>query len=207
MRCEHDSNTGKSELNQSDHDPLSAMLRRITGGDQKALAKLFDATLDQVYGLCLRLLRDPDDAEEVVGEVYQQVWEDAARFDPARGKVIAWLMTIARSRSLDLLRRQRRHRQGRVQPDEDDLAYMHDDQPSAAALIDLVQRGSRVHQALGALNEVQRRLVELAFMEDLTHQEIAERLDMPLGTVKSHLRRGLRILRRQLAPDDANGHD
>ncbi len=194
-------------MNDSGHDPLGALLQRITDGDQKALAKLFDITLDQVYGLCLRLLRDPDDAEEVVGEVYQQAWEDAARFDPARGKVIAWLLTIARSRSLDLLRRQRRHRRGRVQPEEDDLAYMHDDQPTAEALIDLVQQGSRVHEALDALSEVQRRLVGLAFMEDLTHQEIAERLEMPLGTVKSHLRRGLLILRRHLAPDDANGHD
>lgn len=178
---------------------LEALVARVAGGDEAALGELFDATVSRVYGLALRVTRKPESAEEVVGDVFQQVWRDAARFDPARGNVLAWLLTICRSRALDLLRAR-------------DLAESHpepevlsagdpalDDDPLDLLLA--VESAGAVHRALSGLNVQARELITLAFFRGMTHAEIAEETRLPLGTVKTGLRRGLASLRHALAGD------
>lgn len=168
-------------------------MQRIAAGDHAALGELYDATLGKVYGFALRMTGKPESAEEVVGDVFLQTWRQASRFDPARGTVMAWLMMLTRSRALDLLRRT-------------DVAESH---PEPDLLIaDLAAEGGRPVElllemelrsgmlaAMQSLSAVQRQMVALAFFRDLSHQEIADHTGLPLGTVKSHIRRALEKLR------------
>lgn len=184
---------------QSPQIDLSATVAALAGGRREALATLFEHCADRVYAIALRLLRLPQDAEEVVVDVFQQAWQEAARFDPARGSVEAWLARIAHSRAVDRLRR----RQARpdqdvgLHPDALDAAYTKCEDP-APTLIALYEEGSLVRRALAELSSEQQCCIELAFVEGMSHQEIAERLGWPLGTIKSHVRRGMLALRNQL---------
>jgi RNA polymerase sigma-70 factor (ECF subfamily) len=178
---------------------LVACVGAVARGDRGALERLFRHASDRVYAIALRLLRLPADAEEVVVDVFQQVWQEAGRFDPARGTVEAWLGRIAHSRALDRLRR----RQARpdldtgLHPDEVDHPYT-ECEDAAPALLALYEEGNLVRRALALLSPEQQRCVGLAFLEDLSHAEIAERTGWPLGTVKSHVRRGMLALRGHL---------
>jgi RNA polymerase sigma-70 factor (ECF subfamily) len=181
-------------------EQLAALLLRMRRGDQQALVELYDRTLSRVFALVARILRNDADAEEVVCDVYRQAWENSVDYSAARGAVLAWLLIIARSRALDLLRRRRaRGIEEPLHPDDDLDAYREREGQSLdapqAAWVDALTTGSAVRRALEALSAAQRRVLELAFFEDLTHQEIAQHTGWPLGTVKSHLRRGLCALR------------
>jgi len=165
----------------------------MRAGDEGALAALYDHSAALVYGVALRILGNREDAEEVTLDVYRQIWRDSWRFDPGRGTVAAWLVTLARSRALDYSRR--RPRAGvplETQRDPADLAPNPED---AAAL---AQFRRRVRRALEALAAAERQAIELACFGDLTHAEIARALGQPLGTVKTRIRRGLERLREQL---------
>jgi RNA polymerase sigma factor (sigma-70 family) len=173
----------------------------VAGGDETALAKLYDATVSRVYGVALRIVRQPESAEEVVTDVYMQVWKDAARYDASRGRVIAWLLIIARSRSLDFLRRA-------------DEAFSHpepltliseveDNGSSPPDLLAATRDTSALHQALQVLTPMQRQLLSLAFFKGLSHSEIVEHAGIPLGSVKTHIRRALAELRKTLEIDPA----
>lgn len=175
---------------------LAALLLRMRRGDQQALGELYDRTLSRVFALAVRIVRNEADAEEVVCDVYRQAWENSVDYSSDRGAVMAWLLTIARSRALDHLRRRRsRGIEEPLHPDDELDAYMLREGPQQESLLDVLASGSAVQRALAALSAAQRRVVELAFFEDLTHQEIAQRTGWPLGTVKSHLRRGLAVLK------------
>ena len=149
----------------------------------------------KVHALVKAIVLNPADAEEVTCDVYTQVWHTAAQFDPSRGAVMAWLMSVARSRALDCLRRRRaRTRLFDAQsPQEDppDTA----EHSSPERMLNLFQAHSAVRTALERLPPDRRRLVGLAFFDDLSHSEIAELTGLPLGTVKSHLRRAIHSLR------------
>ena len=176
-------------------DELALLVGQIRRGDRQALETLYEATVGKLHALALAILRQPEDSEEVVCETYAQAWETAERFDPARASVMGWLLMICRSRALDLLRKRR------TRGENLDLAgfeRVDEDLQRPDELLSLMQRNSRVHAALSALPPERRQLVSLAFLRDLTHQEIAEATGMPLGTVKSHLRRALGQLREQL---------
>lgn len=172
---------------------LSALLGRIATGDAGALAALYDQTSSILYGVLLRMLRDPLRAQEALQESYIRVWQRAARYDPARGEPIAWLIGVARYRALDLLRGER--------PVADSPAAAED-------LVDLnpgpedraVQRESldRLLRCLRGLSEVQRKSVLLAYYEGYSHTELSAALRAPLGTVKAWVRRGLAQLRECL---------
>lgn len=186
---------------------LEPLLVQIRAGDAQALARLYELTINRVYGLCLRILRQPADAEEVAIDVYTQIWDQADRFDPQRGPVLAWLLTIARSRALDRLRKLGRQHHNRQQHLHDpENAYNDHEQMPLPDLLDMTASGDRIHTALNELAPAQRQAIALNFLEGLSHQEIAERLDTPLGTVKSNIRRGLLRLRQLLDGNDAQ-HD
>ena len=179
-------------------DADRATLARMAGGDHDALAELYDRHGRVVYSLALRIVRDQGDAEEVVQDVFAQAWRQSARYSAGRGSVIAWLMTLTRSRAVDRLRGRRSRPSASAEVDP-----MIDDVIDAAASIDeqLVSavRGERVRAALDGLPFLQRIAIELAFYEGLTHTEIATRLDQPLGTVKTRIRQGLLKLRELLS--------
>lgn len=179
------------------------LITRIAGGDESALADLYDTAVGRAYALALRITRNAQDAEDAVEETFFQIWQRAAQYDAQRGRVLAWVLTICRSRALDLLRR---HDPAELHADPAAL----DEQNGEAAedpqhLLSMFQRDSAVHAALEQLSDVQRQLVALAFLRDLSHQQIAEYLDMPLGTVKTHIRKALSALQGLLDNDRVNG--
>lgn len=177
------------------HDELALLVGHMRRGDKLALETLYEATVGKLYALASAMMRNAEDAEEVVCETYAQAWETASSFDPARASVMGWLIMMCRSRALDSLRKRRTRGEGL------DIAGLESaaeamEQPEE--LLSLMQRSSRVHAALSSLTCERRQLVSLAFLRDLTHQEIAEATGLPLGTVKSHLRRALAQLRETL---------
>ncbi len=182
-----------------DEAQLVALIGRIRFGDADALGSLYDLALGRVYGLALRVLRQPQDAEEVVGDVFLQVWDRAVSYCPERGAVMAWLLTLTWSRAVDRLRRGRRQRlEQPLHPDGHDDAYTPGEDGAAPALIERLDQAQAIQRALAALTPAQRHVLELAYQEELSQPEIAQRTGLPLGTVKSHARRGLAALRAAL---------
>jgi RNA polymerase sigma-70 factor, ECF subfamily len=176
------------------------LLRAISRGDESALAALYDRYRLILFGLILRILHDRQESEDVLQEVFLQVWRRANDFDPARGRAFTWLVTIARSRALDRLRMVA-SRSRFIEADE---------QVATGEVIDAAQdvvkseQGEIVRQALRELPAEQRRALLLAYFEGLTQAEIADRLGDPLGTVKTRMRSGL-IKLRELLGDRSRG--
>lgn len=166
--------------------PSEPLAERLRSGDETALGELFDRHAALVNGLALRILRNPTDAEDVVQEVFVQAWRQRERFDVGRGSLQAWLCTMARTRALDRLRRVAARRE-----EPEDAA------PSPSAPPSTLDQMT-VRKALDVLSDGQRRAIELAYYEGLTQTEIAERLQEPLGTVKTRIRTGLLRLRESL---------
>jgi RNA polymerase sigma-70 factor, ECF subfamily len=177
---------------------LTALIARVAGGDHDALTEVYDATNRLVYGLLLRILGNAATAEEVLSDVYVQAWRQASRYDERRGGPRAWLVMMARSRALDRLRAD-----GPATRREASL----EEAPSAAsASAGDAERSAAQHElrrivcaALDFLPPDQREVIELAFYSGLTHTELAARLNQPLGTIKTRLRRGMMRLREALA--------
>jgi RNA polymerase sigma-70 factor (ECF subfamily) len=174
-----------------------AAVTRMSRGDRDALAEVYDRHGRLVYSLALRILKDQSDAEDIVQDVFAQAWRQAARYQPGRGAVVAWLMNMTRSRSFDRLRRRTTQPQSPYDPETADEI------PDTAQPIDeQVAWAGRAAVVRGALDELpllQRMAIELAFYEGLTHVEIADRLEVPLGTVKTRIRQGLLKLKDRLA--------
>jgi RNA polymerase sigma-70 factor (ECF subfamily) len=198
-------------VKESSPDPLSAdslevLIIKVMNQDEAALGSLYSRLSGAVFALALQVTRNTASAEEVLQDVFWQVWRQAPRFDTARGSVPAWVLTIARSRALDAARSHMRTPQAHTQASEE----MDDCIPSADAgpqdLLFAAQQGSRLHSALELLDPLRRQLVSLIFFKGLTQQEIAEQTGLPLGTVKSHLRRSLVTLRDALGMDVAPEH-
>ena len=174
-------------------------LAAIAQQDESALASLYDATLGRVYGLAFRITRKPEAAEEVVADVYLQVWRKAATYDAARGRALTWLLTICHSRALDQLRRKD---EAEAHPEPESLRpdlLEGDNDP--LDLLQAIENQSAVYAALETLNPIQRQLIALAFFKGLSHQEAADQSGLPLGTVKTHIRRALEQLRQTLQMD------
>jgi RNA polymerase sigma-70 factor, ECF subfamily len=181
------------------------LIEEVARGDQQALASLYDATSRLVYGLLLRMLGDAGAAEEVLLDVYAQVWRQARRYTGARGSPLAWLTTIARSRAIDRLRRGRDSARRTEQLDARTFEVA-----SAAASVEeevaARERAARVRAALEALPREQREVIELAYYGGLSHSEIAARTATPLGTVKTRTRLGMMRLRESLkGVDEGDG--
>ncbi len=177
-------------------EQIAAWIDRVVDRDERALAALYDATLSRVYGLVLRVVRRPALADEVVEETYFQVWRQAARFDPARGRAVPWLLGMARSRAIDAVRREARFQHDSL--DIESAPEVAGDTPVVDELLDAARGHAELHQALLQLNAQPRQLVALAFFRGLSHEEIASHTALPLGTVKSQIRRALITLRQVL---------
>jgi RNA polymerase sigma-70 factor (ECF subfamily) len=178
------------------------LLRRMGAGDERALGELYDRWSSRVYALVFRLLRDRDDAEDVVEEVFWQAWRQAARYEQARGSASAWLIAIARTRALDRLRSASRRREAPLADERAEGAAPV--APVAAAdgpavQVDAAERRTRVLAALAELPAEQREALELAYYEGLSQTEIADRTGQPLGTIKTRTRLALRKLRERLS--------
>lgn len=181
---------------QADDD--DTLLRHVAGmldRDQAALGSLYDATAGRIYGVALRIVRQPELAEEVVSDTYYQAWRDCSRYDAVRGKVLAWLLIICRSRALDALRRRD---EALTHPDPHELADEPSDRDNPQDLLAAVRENAALHAALVRLTPLQRQLVALAFFRGYSHSEIEQHTGIPLGSVKTHIRKALAILRGAL---------
>ncbi|MEI8570657.1 sigma-70 family RNA polymerase sigma factor [Methylomonas sp. LW13] len=183
----------------ADEALLREWLGRVVDQDQAALGKLYDTLVDQVYGLALRITRRAQCAEEVVQDTFWQIWRQAPRFDAERGSVKAWVMTMARSRALDALR-QLDGNLSELEPEALVLIEAPADQ-MPPDLLSAMQQGHRLQTALAALDPLPRQLLSLAFFRGLSHDEIAVCSGLPLGTVKSHIRRALQTMQQFLTAD------
>lgn len=177
-----------------DHDSAAALvglLRQSARGDEQAFAELYDATSARVYGLVLRVVRDPAQAAEVTQDCYLQIWQNAARFDPERGSPLAWMLTLAHRRAVD------RVRSAQSGVERDRRYAVREPQQEADVSEAVVERldAERVRKALAGLTSIQRQAIELAYFGGYTHTEVAGLLDVPLGTAKTRLRDGLIRLR------------
>lgn len=181
-------------------DDDSSLVSGMAHGDEQAATTLYDRHGAVMYGLAIRMLGEPADAEEVVLDAFAQAWREAGRFEGSRGSVLGWLTTIVRSRALDAIRaRGRRVKMvERAGASSDEPVAMSQALPAPDQVVDASDRAVAVGAALMALPDPQRRAIELAFFEGLTHQEVAERLREPLGTVKTRIRLGMLKLRDML---------
>jgi len=183
---------------------LTGLVRLVAAGDQAAMADLYDATSSLVYGLALRIVKQPQAAEDVAVEVYSQIWRDAALFDAQRGSASSWIVTVARSRAIDHLRALRR--EPSTEPVESAL-QIGGDEPGPEQEVADRERQQLVRQALRRLSAEQRAAIQLAYFEGLSHSEIALRLDVPLGTIKTRIRNGMMQLRGALSGTHEGGSE
>ncbi len=181
-------------------DPNSAeesqvqLLRRIAANDRQALAEFYDQIAGPLFSIATRILGDAHEAEEVVQDVFLQIWEKAATFDAALGSPFHWAMRIARNRSIDRLRaRQRRTKLAEQFHENFEITT------KGPAAVELGEEAVvQIRSTVGSLPADQRRVIEMAFFGGLTHFEIAAALGEPLGTVKARIRRGMMKLRESL---------
>jgi RNA polymerase sigma-70 factor (ECF subfamily) len=177
------------------------LIARAAAGDERAIGSLYDRYGGVLYAVAYRIAGQRADAEEVVLDAFAQAWRDAPRFDPARGSVAAWLTMIARSRALDLVRaRGRRDRTTASAAAEhpDASPGMGQWRTDPAGPLDHAERRAKVGEALASLSPPQREAIELAYFDGLSQSEIAERLQEPLGTIKTRVRLGMQKLRESL---------
>lgn len=178
------------QAQESDVDLLHAVAR----GEEVALARLYDNYRVILFGLLVRILNSRPEAEDVLQEVFLQVWNKAADFDEARGRPFTWLVTLARSRAIDRLR----SLSSRERTAQNAAHEIIEQTSDAAEDAIRSEDGKVVRQALVQLPAEQRRVLELAYFEGLTQSEVATRLDTPLGTVKTRMRSGMTKLRELL---------
>ena len=165
------------------------LLARCAQADGVAFRRLYELQAPHLYGVALRITRQPSLASDAVHDAMLQVWRNAARFDPERGSPRAWLLSLARYRALDLV-----SRVGRVLPDNA-VSEAEDPDPNPLDRLLGTESGSALHHCLQSIGPERQRLVVMAFLDGLTHPEVAARVAQPLGTVKSGIRRALLSLR------------
>jgi RNA polymerase sigma-70 factor, ECF subfamily len=170
----------------------SALLRRTAEGDAAAFRALYEQQAPRLYGLALRITRQPALAADALQETFLQIWHQAARFDAARGPAEAWLIGLLRFRAIDILRSRRREEPGYEPPDSPD------DAPDPFEQLRASSESAALYRCLATLEETQQRIIRLAFVDGLSHPELAARLGAPLGTVKSWIRQALLGLKRCL---------
>ncbi len=185
---------------EADGYPADAILtERVRAGNHEAFGTLYDRHATTVYSIAMNILKDPSRAEDVTQDVFITYWNKPERYNPTVGKFAPWFYRVARNRSIDILRRQRRE----MIPDDSQVfeATLHDTEPNPSDLVVTKTEANRVRAAVTELPEVQRELIELAYFSGMTQSEMASHLDLPLGTVKTRVRNGLGRLRDILRED------
>lgn len=175
---------------------LAALLACSAEGDEEAFARLYDATSRRVFGLARRILSDPADAEEATLDAYAAIWRNARRFDPTKGRPMAWILQVTRSKAIDALRARRRRPTASWQTDA--VFAIEDLAPTPEVRTSVGERCAQMRRALQRLPQDQRAVIELAYLRGMSQREVSEQLDEPLGTVKSRMRLGISALRRTL---------
>ena len=178
-----------------------SLVTRMAERDQDALSALYDRHHGVVFSLAVRILRDRAEAEEVLADVFFQAWRAAGGFDPLRGTVTSWLITLCRSRAIDRLRARGRrlsHLGSLVEEHASTPPSPTAGGPGPEDAVEIQMRRARIQAAMGTLSDEQRKALELAFYGGLSHSEIAAKLSEPLGTIKTRIRQGLLALRESL---------
>lgn len=170
---------------------LVGLLSRVAAGDEEAFAQLYRATHLKLFGIILRILRHKEPAEDVLQEVYVRIWDRASDFAPGKASPITWMAAIARNRALDEVRRAR----PKYAADTTQVEAIADTGASALERLQGIEDLRRLEACLEELEEARGRAVRLAYLDGLSRQELAERLDMPVGTVKTWLHRSLKQLK------------
>ena len=173
-------------------EKLQDAMARLANGEREALDEVYRATKVKLFGICLRILGDQKEAEDALQEVYVNLWQRADRYDPSRASPISWLATFARNRAVDRLRTGK-VRQGAVELDE--AASLADASPLAEDMLIDAERSERIHHCIEALDANQRDNIRSAFFNGATYAELADNSQVPLGTMKSWIRRGLQKLK------------
>ncbi|MGW7819303.1 sigma-70 family RNA polymerase sigma factor [Streptomyces puniciscabiei] len=171
------------------------LLVLVAGGDQRAFEELYALVSGPVYGLVRRVVRDPAQSEEVAQEVLLETWRSAARYDPGRGSALSWVLTLAHRRAVD------RVRSARAAGEREQREALRAGEPAFDQVAEEVEAGMErewVRRCLRRLTDLQRQSVTLAYYDGYTYREVAERLSLPLGTVKTRMRDGLTRLRQCL---------
>jgi RNA polymerase sigma-70 factor (ECF subfamily) len=171
---------------------LADLLRAAGRGDQAAFAQLYDATSARVFGVAVRVVRDPAQAEEVAQEAFLEIWRTSGRFDPDRGSPLAWMLTIVHRKAVDRVRSAEASTRRDRSYQQQNQAVAHD---ATAEAVHASLEAKRVRTALTSLTDVQREALELAYFGGYTHTEVASMLDLPVGTAKTRIRDGLIRLR------------
>jgi len=166
-------------------------MTRVAAGERAALRQLYDVTSSKLFAVCLRILSDREESEDVLQEVYVTIWRRADRFDAARASVMTWLSTIARNRAIDRLRA----RGPMAYADQVEDLDIPDGAESAESLLVTAGEQGRLQNCLAELDDRTERVIRTAFFEGVTYEALARRMDTPLGTVKSWVRRGLAKLK------------
>lgn len=178
----------------ANRDELVAALARVATGERAALHDVYRATAPKLFGVCLRISQDREAAEDILQDVYVKIWNRAGRFDASRASPITWLCTIARNAAIDW----RRAQTGPVHVSEDQAEEVADHSATAEQAMGDAQEQARVFDCLDTLDENQHHAIRSAFFDGFTYSELADRLKVPLGTMKSWIRRGLLQLRECL---------
>lgn len=182
------------------HEQDLYLIGRVAGGDREAFAHLFDRLAPAVLGLLVRILGRGGEAEEVLQEVFLQVWEEADRYQPGRSSPLGWVLMLARSRGIERLRSRQASQRRAQTVARDGLWSDGAANPRGSDRLEAEERRQQLLAALGVLSSEQRQCIELAFFQGLTHSQIAECTAAPLGTVKSRILLGMNKLRQALAP-------
>ena len=175
-----------------------ALMRRMVEADETALGALYDRWVRSLYSLVLHLLKDPDEAEDVVEETFWQAWRKADSYEPSRGAVSTWLLTIGRRKALDRLRARKRSREDLI-GDDKSLADLPSSAPDPSIDVEGAELRESVRLALNDLPSEQREVLELGYFNGLSQSEIADVTGQPLGTVKTRMRLAMQKLREPLS--------
>ena len=184
---------GYPPFDQAGND-LAALIGRAAEGDRVAFRRIYETRANRLYAVALRITRQSALAADAVQEAFLQLWRNAGQFDAARGHAEAWLLSLVRYRALDLIRRHGRETLGATIPEAED------DAPDPLAALLASSEGKALQLCLETLEADRRRLILRAFVEGLSHQELAAATKQPLGTIKSWIRRALQALKKCLEP-------
>ena len=185
----------KSRTSSDAERNLAMLISKIAKGCESALKKLYDNTISQVYGLAYKIVNNKPDADEVAMDVFKQIWNKAADYQPGRGSPSAWLITVTRSRAIDKIRSDTKRRTTNEALLNDSV----DNSPLPDETSSVREKREFIEKALSKLSPQQRRSIELAYFKGLSQSEISKEMNEPLGTVKSWMRTGMMRLRDILA--------